>query len=218
MDFERWEPLYLRILADMGYDRQADIDAARLLDSICPRDRICDESCLSNLITDRATIVGNAPVLDEQLTTFKPIGTIIAADGATTHLLDAGFIPSVIVTDLDGEVIKEAKCNADGSVAVIHAHGDNIGSIKESLSLFRGSITPTVQCRPFGCLRNFGGFTDGDRAVLLAAHFGSKRIRLVGFDFDNPGEKKDRDQSVKLRKLVWARKIIDGMRGEIVIV
>ena len=30
---------------------------------------------------------------------------------------------------------------------------------------------------------NFGGFTDGDRAVFLAEELGAKKIFLIGFDF-----------------------------------
>jgi len=58
-------------------------------------------------------------------------------------------------------------------------------------------------------LRNYGGFTDGDRAVCIAEHFGAARVTLAGFDFDNPIP----DTPSKLRKLAWARKII-GMRAD----
>jgi hypothetical protein len=65
----------------------------------------------------------------------------------------------------------------------------------------------TTQSRPFGRLHNFGGFTDGDRAVLMARHLGAP-TRLLGFDFDTPRLKEGRDVEVKKRKLAWARRLI----------
>jgi uncharacterized Rossmann fold enzyme len=61
----------------------------------------------------------------------------------------------------------------------------------------------TVQCQPSEGIYNFGGFTDGDRAVFLAKEMGAASIDLLGCDFD--------DQSVtprKKKKLAWARKLI----------
>lgn len=208
MEFEEWEPIYHDILKDMEYDPERDVEAARLLDSLCPRDRMCGIECLRRRFGGTATIVGHGPDLERNLEGGKLEGTIIAADGATTSLLDIGVIPEIIVTDLDGNIGDEIESNVQGSIAVIHAHGDNMHSVRENLPLFPGLITPTVQCRPFGNLFNFGGFTDGDRAVILALHFGVRRICLVGFDFDNPREKDGRKSKEKMRKLVWAKKLI----------
>ena len=45
-------------------------------------------------------------------------------------------------------------------------------------------VIGTTQIEPISDVYNFGGFTDGDRAVFLAEHFGAKEIELVGFDFE----------------------------------
>jgi hypothetical protein len=74
--------------------------------------------------------------------------------------------------------------------------------------LFRGRVVMTTQSSPFRQVRNYGGFTDGDRAVVLARHFGAQQIFLLGFDFLHPKPKKGKDPEVKLRKLAWARRII----------
>ncbi len=60
-------------------------------------------------------------------------------------------------------------------------------------------------------LYNFGGFTDGDRAVFLAHHFGSRSIQLLGFDFENVGEKPNCDEKTKLKKLGWAKRLITSL-------
>jgi uncharacterized Rossmann fold enzyme len=208
MEFEEWEPIYLDILENMGFDPGKDVEAARLLDSICPKDSICGKECLGRRLCETATIIGHGPDLEEALERAEMRGTVISADGATTSLLEIGVIPDIIVTDLDGNIKDEVESNILGSVAVIHAHGDNMDKIREYLPLFPGLITPTVQCRPFGNLFNFGGFTDGDRAAMLALHFGSRKIILIGFDFDNPRKKEGRTLKEKVRKLEWAKRII----------
>ena len=40
----------------------------------------------------------------------------------------------------------------------------------------------------------------------------------AGFDFDNPSPKAGYDPAVKLRKLSWARRIIDSLDGRIQLV
>jgi len=65
-------------------------------------------------------------------------------------------------------------------------------------------VIGTTQSRPTNGLYNFGGFTDGDRAVFLAKHLDALKIILIGFDFE--------DESVTLRKhkkLIWAKRLID---------
>lgn len=210
MNFEEWEPIYLEILEDMGYELERDLAAATLLESICPLDRICGESCLDEIIGEVVTVVGHGPNLEEELDRVEVRGNLISADGSTSALLEREMIPDIIVTDLDGEIGPEIECNGKGSIAAIHAHGDNMVAVRKWLPQFPGKITPTVQCEPFGCLFNFGGFTDGDRAALLAQHFGASRIHLVGFDFDRPREKGAVSKVTKRRKLQWARRIIQG--------
>ncbi|MEM2818029.1 MAG: hypothetical protein QXN39_06050, partial [Archaeoglobaceae archaeon] len=64
------------------------------------------------------------------------------------------------------------------------------------------SFVATTQSKPFGRVYNFCGFTDGDRAVLIAKKFGAKKITLYGFDFEKA-------EGTKLKKLKWAKKILE---------
>jgi uncharacterized Rossmann fold enzyme len=95
---------------------------------------------------------------------------IMVADGATELLLELGIIPDFVVTDLDGHHESLVSANMKGSVMVIHAHGDNIEKINSSASDFR-NIIGTTQSFPLSNIFNFGGFTDGDRAVFIGEHF-----------------------------------------------
>ena len=99
---------------------------------------------------------------------------------------------------------------APGAIAVVHGHGDNGPAVQTWASRFTGTTVATTQSRPSGGLVNFGGFTDGDRAVYLADHFGAKEIRLVGWDFEHPSPK-DGDLKRKQRKLDWAYILIQNL-------
>jgi hypothetical protein len=208
MRFEDWEPLYLEIIRDMGYDRVRDEESARVLSSIIsgmPSSKIASIRRLEELVGDRDVLVcGNAPTLKGELEQVQPDDfCIIAADGAAAVLMNKGIVPHIIVTDLDGDVKAEIKASQAGAVMVVHGHGDNIpimGSIVPKLCNVVGS-TQTV---PLTNVHNFGGFTDGDRCVFLAQELGASAIVLVGFDFTDPHV-----NASKRKKLEWARKLID---------
>lgn len=209
MDFPEWEPYYDRIVSELRLSVQDDEASARRLLQLSKGKTICDPDCLQRLIGERVTVLGDGPNLESDLRRHVPQGTVLAADGATSKLMhEMGMVPDVIVTDLDGEVEDQICANAQGSVAVILAHGDNLDRIERYVPWFSGMITPTTQSRPINGMFNFGGFTDGDRAVMLARHFGATRIDLIGFDMDNPRPKAGRNIDVKRQKLRIARELI----------
>jgi uncharacterized Rossmann fold enzyme len=142
---------------------------------------------------------------------------LVTADGATSALLKYKLIPHIIVTDLDGDVLDQIKANLHGSIVIIHAHGDNIDKITKYISEFKGRIIGTTQTKPgvFENLHNFGGLTDGDRAVFLANHFSAEKITLIGFDFNNEIGKysfaENKDIKLKKKKLKWCKRLIDSL-------
>ena len=91
-----------------------------------------------------------------------------------------------------------------GSIAFIHAHGDNIDLVREWVPKFPPTIIGTCQTPPPSGLINYGGFTDGDRAAVLSLALGAKQCKLYGFDW-NPSD------SMKRRKLRWAEYIINTL-------
>jgi uncharacterized Rossmann fold enzyme len=208
LDYAEWAPYYHEIAREFGFSEGKDRESARLLASLVDRARICAPGCLSAIIGKDVTVCGDGPGLEDSLRKVALKGTVMAADGATAALMQMGIVPDIIVTDLDGPIGPQLQANAAGSIAVILAHGDNIGAIRAHLPDFTGRIAPTTQSEPADPLMNFGGFTDGDRAVMLARHFGAARIGLVGFDFENPKRKGGTLMEVKRRKLAWARRLI----------
>ena len=206
MQFETWEPLYQAIMEDFGFSRSRDEEAAELLKDLL-RGRESQLSAAGALLWGRrAKVCGNAPSLARELEEPREPdddAALLAADGAVAVLLEQGIVPDILVTDLDGPFPAILKANQMGCTVVVHAHGDNLEALESYVPLL-DRIIGTVQCRPPEGLYNFGGFTDGDRAVFLAREMGAASIELVGFDFE--------DQSVtprKKKKLAWAKKLID---------
>ena len=95
-----------------------------------------------------------------------------------------------------------------------------IDSLEDYVEKFEGGTIGTTQIDPsdFKNLYNFGGFTDGDRAVFLASHFKAKKIFLIGFDFDGKMGKysfsENKDIAMKIRKLKWCEELIKHLEKE----
>jgi uncharacterized Rossmann fold enzyme len=148
-----------------------------------------------------------------------PIGQtrapLIAADGSTSALLDAGILPDIIVTDLDGDVPRIIDASKQGSIVFLHAHGDNTAPVAFHLELLQ-NVVPITQTEPTEIVRNFGGFTDGDKCVFLANAFGVSRMLLVGMEFgqvvgswSGPKERK-RSSQRKFLKLRIGRRLVEN--------
>lgn len=199
MRFEEWEPHYLRILETFGFDREGDEEAAAVAASLTLRD---DTARLEELCTGRTvTVCGNAPCLKEE--TSRCEGTVFAADAAADVLWRAGIRPDAVFTDLDGAEESFFAMNREGTVMVVHAHGDNIPLVRRWVPRFEGPLVLTCQSRPFGHVHNWGGFSDGDRAVFAADALGAAQVIILGFDLDDPGV-----PPVKRGKLLWARTLL----------
>jgi uncharacterized Rossmann fold enzyme len=199
MRFEDWEPLYEEILDYFSFDRTGDEEAACILAGLLSRD---DLPALVALCRGRTvTVCGNAPCLPHQIGRIE--GTVIAADAAAEVLYTRGIRPDAVFTDLDGATDALTEMNRQGTIVVAHAHGDNIPLLRAWVPRFTGPIVGTTQAEPFGRIHNFGGFSDGDRAVFAAHALGAADVRLVGFDLDDPSV-----DPVKRGKLIWARRLL----------
>ncbi|MCK4938415.1 MAG: DUF115 domain-containing protein [Methanosarcinales archaeon] len=212
MRFEDWEPIYQEIITDMGYDRARDEYAAKLLSGLLfstEMSRLTSVKKLKELVDGKDVLVcGNAPSLADELAETDPSGyCIIAADGATAHIMDAGLVPHIIVSDLDGAIDYEIEASCKGAVIVVHAHGDNVDTVQTIVPKLYNIIGST-QTAPLENVYNFGGFTDGDRCVFLAMEFNAASATLIGFNFDD-----DTVTNSKARKLGWARRLIEVALG-----
>jgi 2-amino-4-hydroxy-6-hydroxymethyldihydropteridine diphosphokinase len=207
MEFLEWEPVYERILSDFGYSRAADEEAARELALLAASKEICDDACLSGMFGTCATVVAGPPLAGQGMAGLLK-GVTLSVGIGTALLMRQGKVPDLVVTDLDGDVATDLDANRRGAVIVVHAHGDNIPALRRFVPSIEGVMVPTTQSAPFGIVRDFGGFTDGDRAVAVASHFGVRNIRLIGFDLRHPRPKNGTSPEIKAKKLGWAERII----------
>ena len=141
---------------------------------------------------------------------------IVSADGATTAMLEDDLVPDIVATDLDGKMEDLLAANSLGSYFVIHAHGDNEELINTYTTRF-DKILGTTQSKPIGHLYNFGGFTDGDRAMFFTLALGCKEMVLAGMDFGTTVTKYSRPNiegptgpadEVKTKKLIFAERLL----------
>jgi uncharacterized Rossmann fold enzyme len=199
MNFEEWEPWYREILAYFGFSRAEDERAARHLALLLSRD---DLPALTALTCGKeVTVCGNAPCLKDEL--LKIRGIVFAADAAALVLDAHGIRPDAVFTDLDGATDRLPDMNESGTIVVVHAHGDNIPLLDYWVPRLNGPVVGTTQSVPLPHVHNFGGFSDGDRAVFAADELGAGDITLIGFDLD------DRNVNpMKRGKLFWARKLL----------
>jgi uncharacterized Rossmann fold enzyme len=216
MRYEEWEPLYLKIVNEFGYSIAEDSMAATLLaELISASQSVGDiDSFMGEKVKGCAfSILGPCPMTPES---FSDLGVRLSSRGAslvtvgegTKNAMDSGLTPTMIFTDLDGFPESDMAANERGAVVVVHAHGDNMARLKSWVPRFTGKLIPTCQCAPVAGVRNWGGFTDGDRAYCTLRHFGAREVTLEGFDFSTPFGSKHVDIETKKRKLEWAEKII----------
>jgi len=222
MNFETWEPAYEAILTDFGYPRAAD-EAARdelaaLVDSFAV-------GRLSTFSGATVAIAGAGPNLSDELDVVAEADRVVAASSAADVLLEARVDVDAVTTDLDKTPETAVALSEAGVPVAVHAHGDNRAALAEWVPRFdRDHVLATTQAAPMGPVRNFGGFTDGDRAAFLADHVGAARLTFPGWDFDDPsvGAEKRRKLKWAERLLAWLERrrgerfaLLDGRRGRI---
>ena len=227
MEFGLWEKYYIEILEDFGFSRSGDEESARLLDEILSTEGCLTLDDLSQIVgfSDKFIVFGAGPSLKEHVRMLKEDYdlknyVLVSADGATTALIEERLVPDIVATDLDGKIDDILLANLRGANMAIHAHGDNIDKIA-SLTSFFNNVIGTTQAQPIGNLYNFGGFTDGDRALFLAVALGASEITLAGMDFGTRVTKYSRPNlevdvadadEFKRKKLKYAEMFTDWIR------
>ena len=221
MEFGLWEKYYKEIIDDFGFSRSGDEESAKLLDEILSTEGCLTLNDLAEIVgfSDKFIVFGAGPSLKNHVLMLKENYdlkdyVLVAADGATTALIEEKISPDVVCTDLDGNIDDILLANLRGANIAIHAHGDNIDKVA-SLSSFFNNVIGTTQAQPMGNLYNFGGFTDGDRALFLAVALGASEITLAGMDFGDKVTKYSRPNmdvkvgdadEFKRKKLMYAER------------
>ena len=222
MEFGLWEIYYKEILDDFGFSREGDENSAKVLDEILSQEGCLTLDDLSQIVgfSDKYIVFGAGPSLKEHVKFLKENYdlkdyVLISADGATTALIKERISPDIVATDLDGNMDDILLANLRGANIAVHAHGDNLVAVVKYTPFF-SNVIGTTQAQPVGNIYNFGGFTDGDRAIFLAVALGASEITLAGMDFGDivtrysrPNLKTDLAEAdeFKKKKLMYAARL-----------
>jgi uncharacterized Rossmann fold enzyme len=202
MNFESWEPVYEAILSDFGYERTADERARDLLVDLLSGSDVRGVEHLD--IAGTVAIAGAADTLEDDLDIADGADVVFGASDAASRLREAGITVDCMVTDLDKRPDTAREFAAQGTPVAVHAHGDNAPALREFVpELDPATLVPTTQARPAGPVRNFGGFTDGDRAAFLADALGADSLVFPGWEFDDTTVTPE-----KRHKLAWAARLL----------
>jgi uncharacterized Rossmann fold enzyme len=228
MNFDEWEPVYERVLADFGFERAADERARDTLRSLVAGD--CYDTSPTGpfgraVSGSVVAVVGAAPSLPAEVERAAEADLVFAASTAADVCRDHGVAVDLMVTDLDKNPETAVELTHEGTPVAAHAHGDNVPAVREWIPRLDHAYTiPTTQAAPAPPVRNFGGFTDGDRAAFLADHLDAASLRFVGWAFDDPsvGEMKAKKLRWAARLLTWLESrqderfaVLDGHRGPV---
>lgn len=192
----------------MGYLRHRESIASLQGPPLCYEECLALEDLLSNVKGSKVCIVGPLGGFN-----YEECDVIGAPEGGAGHLIALGVKPLYVTGDLDVElktldIILEAT-----RIFLIHIHSDNIervlayGVRRRTTRVVYTSQIPTTTCT-----LPLGGFTDGDRAVIIAMLAGAREIRILGYNFKEPSYSHKsvalRDES-KIVKLKLAAKMIE---------
>ncbi|MFW9832093.1 MAG: 6-hydroxymethylpterin diphosphokinase MptE-like protein [Candidatus Thorarchaeota archaeon] len=223
IDLKDWWPRYGAIVEQFNYSMKTDQEATDLLSGYIMKVAMPLEKAEEIVRGKHVVICGAGPSIHDNLIDMMDNGlldntVIFAADGATTACLELDVVPHFILTDLDGRIEDIEQAHQQGTVVIIHAHGDNIPKLKSWVPrLLQGRlIMGSTQIRPRPDVHNLGGFTDGDRCVFWAEGLYAKKIALLGMDLGKTVGKYSKPEltrdvlasPVKRQKLLVAKELI----------
>ena len=229
MDWLSFEPHYKRVASDLELNIAKDYEITEKFISLLKHDNSHGfNSILEKILhieKSKGWIFGAGPSLENDFEIFSKnympeTDLIVGVDGSSLFLREQGYLPDIIFSDLDGSLDALLDCTSQGSILILHAHGDNFNIVKKFYpEIVKYDFLPTVQTKPFEpFVYNFGGFTDGDRAISgFLEWFPSITVLLLGFTFgkiqgkySKPTKLKSHTEAAefKLKKLKFAKEFI----------
>ncbi len=229
MRWSDWKNSYTEIVKELELDFKADRKASDWLEEYFSFHQAQKKSLINQklrrIFQNPVIIAGAGPSLEKDLiylmeSSLNLKSSLIAINGATTLFKEKNIIPTAVISDLDGDLSAIKWAIKSGSLTLIHAHGDNLNIVANFLNEFhdiilKSDVWGTTQCKPKNILFNFGGFTDGDRAIFIGFHFQSPVIGLIGFDFgreigyySNFNSPKIKNKRFKMKKFKIALNLI----------
>jgi len=189
---EQWRKKFYPAIRDsLGLEEQADLKCRDLLyELLLDFAAVPQLSEVENKILGKnAIIFGAGPSLESDLEGLQELilekrPVLVAADGAADALTEFGLQADLVVSDLDSCSMEILEKSAEHGFVFAHAHGDNEDLVRTIIPQIRTkNVFGTTQVKANGYIRNFGGFTDGDRACFITSYFAPLRVILAGMDF-----------------------------------
>ncbi len=207
-----WKTKFKEIRKEFGYRERDDFLSAKRLNSLLEK-KFSKKQLEEKIANKTVFVIGAGPSLSKSLTYVKKCKNVtkIVADGAVEALSKKNIKPDILVTDLDGDLNSIRKIGRTNIPIIVHAHGDNHDKL-EIVKEF-SNVVGTTQTEEFGKMKNFGGFTDGDRCVFLAEFFNASKIVLIGMDFGQEIGKYSKhkivNRKIKIKKLKFGKRILE---------
>ena len=176
------------------------------------KSRISPDVETKTVAAPRVVVVASVSDDDFIVLTLKTALLLLQMD----RLVELLKLRLLVVTDFDGNPHLD-KAAESGAVFVAHAHGDNISQWQECLDKWRILQNPPALIlshqvdEAIDGMYNYGGFTDGDRAVCLAIGLGVpvEKISLIGFSTTKIGQWSGQtNPEKKLKKLAWMLQVL----------
>jgi hypothetical protein len=212
MTIHGWKAKFKEIRKEFEYSEKDDLRSAKKLDLLLTKK--FSKKKLQDIIENEIVfVIGAGPSLSKSLKYVKKCKNVtkIVADGAVRALLEKNIKPDILVTDLDGDLNSIKKIGKKEIPIIVHAHGDNYDKLDVVKDF--SNIVGTTQTATFGSMKNFGGFTDGDRCVFLAEYFNARKIVLIGMDFGREIGKYSKHKvinpKIKLKKLKFGKSVLE---------
>ena len=172
-----------------------------------------------------AIIGGNAT--EEEISKLSENISLIVADGSIGLLAKTNekLLKNVICLVSDGDGVPHITNKKIGGLTILlHAHGHAKKNLEKILEIWSkwGNVPKIIISHQTFKTKlpavNFGGFSDGDRAVCIlhACGINKSQIQLIGFDAQKVGSWSGlSDSKIKQEKLIWMKKILEELGYDI---
>lgn len=217
-----YKTFYNKIVESLSISEGLDRRSRDILSELMTRHTTADVlHNLSPILFKKIVFVfGAGPSLDSDIKGVKVLfnkiqPVIVAADGAADALYKARAKPTVVVSDLDSCSLRNLQLTARNGSVFVHAHGDNYELVKKILPKLGRNVFGTTQVESANNVKNFGGFTDGDRSCYVASHFSPSCIVIAGMDFGRLEGRHSKNRYEALAnpkremKMTWGRKSLE---------
>lgn len=171
----------------MGHDRHREtLASSRILhDTGCYRECVHVSELRERVNGKRICVFGPLAALFGELEPYlEGCDEVASPEGGHVALVSAGLRPLFITSDLDSSLSSLSTLSYYASYLLVHLHSDNhyrVSWATACSSPYGARVVYTSQVETVGCTLPLGGYTDGDRAVVLSIALGAAEVRMIGF-------------------------------------